>query len=167
MNNIDPITEWAKGDILQGKWMIGISIFVMLPVLIFLVKNGGSLQKGMALPLGFLFLVNLGYAGFMLSSKPQYSADIEKLYRQNPTQTFKHEYKKIKDFDRSYTLTKYLWAALLAGSVIAYFIISDGYFQGLTIGFALMFVGLLIVDVFLHSRLKVCLAALSQNNLLD
>jgi len=156
---------WVKGDILQGKWMMGISIFVVLPILFFLVKNGGVLQKGIALPLSFLFVVNLGYASFMLSSKPKYSADMEKSYHQNLSQTLMQEYKKIKGFDRSYTLTKYLWAALCAGSIIGYFSISKEYFQGLSIGFALMFFGLLLVDVFLHSRLKLCLAAFSQNNL--
>ena len=161
MNFIEQITMWAKGDISQGKWMMGISIFVVLPLLFFLIKNGGSLQKGMVLPLGFLVLVNLGYAGFILSSKPKYSAEIEKLYQENPSQAFSREYEKMKDFDRSYILTKYLWAALLTASVIGFFNVSKEYFQGLTIGLALMFFGLLLVDVFLHNRLKLCLAALS------
>ncbi|WP_306844243.1 hypothetical protein [Chryseobacterium lathyri] len=166
MNFIEHVTVWAKGDALQGKWMMGISLLVVVPVLFSLIKNGNYLQKGMILPLGLLVVLNLAYGGFLLSSKPKYPAEMEKLYHQNPSLTFKQEYEKVKGFDKSYTLTKYLWTALLTLSILGYFGFSQEYFQGLFIGFALMFFGLLIVDVFLHSRLKLYLEALSQSNLL-
>lgn len=52
MDFIQQLLIWAKGDIIQGKWMIVISFFILLPISVFLMKSSHSLSKGMLIPIG-------------------------------------------------------------------------------------------------------------------
>lgn len=160
MDFITHLQTWTKGDITQGKWMIGIAIFILLPVIVFLMKSSPSLQKGMLIPMTLLFLMNAGYGGYLLFSKPKYAEERTAQFQINADETIKTEVAKIRTDDKSYTMTKYIWAGLLIVSVVCFLIFKKEYFQGLSLGFAVMLLGMLLIDVFLHNRLKLYLAIL-------
>ena len=153
MDFIPHLQTWTKADIIQGKWMIGIAFFILLPLCILLIKANNPLQKGMLIPLGLLFLMNVGYGSYLLISKPKYATESKAQFQLNAGETIKNEVAKIKADDKSYTMTKYTWAGLFILSVVCFFIFKKDYFQGLSLGFAIMFLGMLLIDVFLHHRL--------------
>jgi len=157
MDFIQNLQTWTKGDITQGKWMIGIAFFILLPFCILLIKTNNSLQKGMLIPLCLLFLMNVGYGSYLLISKPKYVTERIVQFELNAEETIKNEVTKIKVDDKSYTMTKYIWAGLLILSIVCFFVFNKDYFQGLSLGFAIMFLGMLLIDVFLHHRLKLYL----------
>lgn len=157
MDFILHLQTWTKGDIIQGKWMIGIAFFILLPLCILLIKTNNSLQKGMLIPLCLLFVMNVGYGSYLLISKPKYATERKAQFQLNVEETIKNEIAKIKADDKSYTMTKYIWAGLLILSVVGFLIFKKEYFQGLSLGFAIMFLGMLLIDVFLHHRLKLYL----------
>lgn len=165
MDFIQHLQTWTKGDIIQGKWMIAIAVFILLPIAVFLMKSSHSLQKGMLIPIGLLFLMNVGYGGYLLFSKPKYAEQKTIEFQLNPKETIKNEVVKIEADSKSYTLTKYLWVGLLIVSIVCFFIFTKEYFQGLSVGFGVMFLGMLIIDMCLHYRLKYYLVVL--NNMLD
>lgn len=157
MDFITHLQTWTKGDITQGKWMIGMAIFILLPTAIFLIKSSHSLQRGMLIPVSLLFLMNVGYGGYLLFSKPKYEEERANQFQTNAEETIKNEIAKIKADDRSYTMAKYIWAGLLIVSVVCFFIFKKEYFQGLSLGLVVMFLGMLLIDTFLHNRLKLYL----------
>lgn len=160
MDFIPHLQTWAKGDISQGKWMIGIAFLILLPLCLLLIKTNNSLQKGMIIPLCLLFMLNVGYGSYLLISKPKYVTERTAQFQLNAEETIKNEVGKIKADDKSYTMTKYVWAGLLILSVVCFFIFNKYYFQGLSLGFAIMFLGMLLIDVFLHHRLEKFLSSL-------
>ena len=96
----------------------------------------------------------------LIFSKPK---DLEEKTRQfqiNAEKTLKTEEEKVKADNKSYTMTKYIWAGLLIVSVVCFFVFTKEYNQGLSLGFTVMFLGMLLIDAFLHNRLKVYLAIL-------
>lgn len=161
MDFIPHLQTWTKADISQGKWMIGIAIFILLPLCILLIKTNNSLQKGMLIPLCLLFLMNVGYGSYLLISKPKYVTERTAQVQLNAEETIKNEVAKIKAEDKSYTMTKYTWAGLLILSVVCFFVFNKDYFQGLSLGFAIMFLGMLLIDIFLHHQLKLYLTFLN------
>lgn len=159
MDFITHLKTWTKGDIIQGKWMVGISIFILLPIAVCLMKHSNPFQKGMLIPISLLFLMNTGYGGYLLFSKPKYLEERTAQFQINAEETIKTEVAKIKADNKSYTLSKYVWTGLLIVSVVCFFVFNKEYFQGLSLGFAVMFLGMLLIDTFLHHRLKLYLTA--------
>lgn len=157
MDLIQHLQTYTKEDISQGKWMIAISILIIFPICILLIKTSNSLQKGMLIPLGFLFLMNVGYGGYLLVSKPKHLQQTEKSFQIKSKETIENEVAKIKANDKNYTMIKYVWAGLLFVSVICFFVFNKEYFKGLSLGFAIMFMGMLLIDAFLHHSLKLYL----------
>lgn len=152
---------WSKGDIIQGKCMIGIALFIILPICVLLIKSGNPLQRGMIIPLGILFLLNVGYGGYLLFSRTKHLEQTERTSPLN-SQTIESEIAKIEADGKSYILTKYFWCSLLILSAIFFFIFTKDYFRGISLGLAIMFFGMLLIDVFLHDRLKLYLTALNE-----
>lgn len=153
MDFIQNLNTWIKGDLQQGKWMIAIAVFILLPTFTLLLKSIHSLQKGVAIPIILLMLMNIFYGGYLLFSKPKYAIERTAQFQIYAEETIKNEVVKIKANDKSYRLTKYVWASLLCVSVVCFFIFKKEYLQGLSLGFAVMFLGMLLIDVFLHQRL--------------
>ncbi|SDF64582.1 hypothetical protein [Epilithonimonas hungarica] len=157
MDFIQYLQNWTKADINQGKWMIGIAILIILPICILFIQTSNSLQKGMLIPLCLLLLMNISYGSYLLISKSKHAEQTSKSFQLKPKETTENEVAKIKADDKSYTMTKYAWAGLLILSVICFFIFNKDYFRGLSLGFAIMFMGMLVIDVFLHHSLKLYL----------
>jgi hypothetical protein len=165
MDFVENLQTWVKGDITQGKWMIGIAILIILPICVLFTKTSNSFQKGMLIPLGLLFLMNVGYGGYLLFSKPKHLEQTEKSFQLKSQETIENEIAKIKADDKSYIMTKYIWGGLLFLSVVCSFILKKDYFQGLSLGLIVMFFGMLLIDTLLHYRLKTYLIALNQNQI--
>lgn len=165
MDFIQQLLIWTKGDIIQGRWMIAIAFFMLLPIAVFLIESSHSLSKGMLIPISLLFLINVGYGVYLLFSKPKYAEQRTIEFKIDPEETIINEMAKIEADNKSYTFTKYAWAGLLIVSVVCFFIFAKEYLQGLSVGFAVMFLGMLIIDMCLHYRLKYYLIVL--NNMLD
>lgn len=162
MNFLQSLQTWAKGDMQQGRWMIGLAIVILLPFIVFLFKNNQSLQKGIALPICLLLLVSIGYGGYVWYSRAQHISHAEKQFQRSPKQTFDVEVQKIKADDKSFSALKYAWGAGIIFFVALYFFLSKDYYKGLSLGFALLFFGFLLIDSFFHQRLKVYLETLQK-----
>lgn len=153
MEFIQHLETWTKTDVNQGKFMLAIAILIVLPVCLLLFKTHHTFQKGMLIPLGVLFLLNMGYGSYLLISKPKYVEQTKKRFQLDPQKTIENEGAKVKADDKSYTITKDLWAGLFVLSVV-FFVCTKEYFQGLSLGFSLMFAGMFLIDFFLHRNLK-------------
>ncbi|WP_025298812.1 hypothetical protein [Niabella soli] len=152
MDFLQQLNVWAKGDALQGKIMVGTGLLLAL-ALPFLFKKEYPLFNGMFIPICLLVLVNLGYGGFLLYSRPKHVESISKLYQQNPRETVKKELQKARTDNKNYTLLKPIWAMLIIISALAFFFINNEYFKGASLGMICLSVGFLLIDTFLHYRL--------------
>ena len=72
MDILQQLQHFTKGELIQGKWMIGIAIVVLLPLVFFLFKSNLSLQKGMAIPVGLLMAISIVYGSYVLSMVVMY-----------------------------------------------------------------------------------------------
>ena len=161
MDFIQQLQVWAKGDALQGKIMVGIGIVIAI-CLIFILRSDQSMLRGMLIPMGLLLVANLGYGGFLSFSRPNHIQSTIELYNQNPAQAVGKELAKAETDHKSYSALKPIWAVLIVVAIVLYFVLSSAYYKGLSIGLAGMFLGTLLIDGFLHQRLKPYLAVLRE-----
>ncbi|MDQ0593508.1 hypothetical protein QFZ37_001877 [Chryseobacterium ginsenosidimutans] len=152
MDFIQQIQVWTRGELEQGKWMLAISL-LLLPVLFLLLKSGNALSRGMVIPLSVLFLIIAGYGSYLVISRTKNTEQIENQFRQNAGQTIESQYQKATKDEKDFTLLKSIWGAMIVVSIVLYFFTKE-YYRGLSLGLAVMFVGLLITDTFLHYRLN-------------
>lgn len=153
MDFLQQLNVWAKGDALQGKIMVGTGLLLAL-ALPLLFKKEYPLFNGMFIPVCLLVLVNLGYGGFLLYSRPKHVAITSQLYQQNARETVQTELQKAQTDNKNYTLLKPIWTVLIIISVLAFFFINNEYFKGASLGMICLSVGFLLIDTFLHYRLK-------------
>lgn len=156
------LQHFTKGDIQQGKWMIGIAVVILLPLAFLLFKNNFPLQKGMAVPFCLLFTINLGYGGYVLYSKPKHLKQTEKQFQLTPKTTLDLEVQKAEADNKSYRTLKYVWGICAIIFIALYFLLSKEFYKGLCIGFVGLFFGFLIIDSFFHQRLEIYLDALNK-----
>ncbi|SHE76207.1 hypothetical protein [Pedobacter caeni] len=154
MDFIQQLQIWVKGDVTQGKMMVGTAIVLLLPVLIGIMRSSNTLLQGMLIPVGLLLVMNLGYGSYLLLSRPKALVQIETQFRKDPEKTMKHELTRAKTEDKSYGLSKSVWAVLMVISAVLYFVFTKNYYKGLALGLIGMFFGMLIIDAFLHDRVK-------------
>jgi hypothetical protein len=152
MDFIQQIQVWTRGELEQGKWMLVISL-LLLPVLFLLLKSGNALSRGMVIPLSVLFLIIAGYGSYLVISRTKNTEQIENEFRQNAGQTIESQHQKATKDEKDFTLLKSIWGAMVVVSILLYFFTKE-YYRGLSLGLAVMFVGLLITDTFLHYRLN-------------
>ncbi|MBB4806019.1 hypothetical protein HNP38_001291 [Chryseobacterium defluvii] len=153
MDFLQQLQHFTKGEIQQGKWMIGIAV-VLFPFAVFLFKTNLSLQKGIVIPVCLLMLISIAYGGYVLYSKPGHFMKTEKQYHYNPKQALDSEWQKAKSDDKSYRILKYVWGFCTIVFIILYFVFTKDYYKGLSIGFAGLFFALLLIDSFFHQRLN-------------
>lgn len=164
MNFLQHVQVWIKGDVLQGRWMIGIALVVFLPSILLVIKNNNAILRGMWIPLSLLLLMSIGYGGFLVSSKPKLMEQTKIQFEKNPAKTLETVLEKVKQANKSYGITKILWATFLVVSVVLYFVFTKDYFKGFTLGLMIMFFGMLVIDTILHHRVKQAMDFLSQIN---
>ena len=161
MDFIQQLQVWAKGDALQGKIMLGIGIVLAIG-LIFILRSDQPMLRGMLIPIGLLLIANLGYGGFLTFSRPSHIQSTIELYNQNPVQAVNKELAKAETDHKSYSTLKPIWVVLIVVAIVLYFVLSGAYYKGLSIGLAGMFLGTLLIDGFLHQRLKPYLEVLRE-----
>ncbi|WP_312553280.1 hypothetical protein [Empedobacter brevis] len=162
MDILQQLQHFTKGELIQGKWMIGIAIIVLLPLVFFLFKSNLSLQKGMAIPVGLLMAISIVYGSYVLYSKPKYLTETEKEIQLNPKEKLDSELQKVKTDDKSYTTLKYVWGTCVIVSIVLYFVVGKDFHKGLSLGFAILFLSFLIIDSFFHQRLNSYLEELNK-----
>lgn len=165
MNLLQQMQLWTKGDELQGRWMIGIALVVLLPSILLVFKNNNPILHGMWIPLFLLLLMNIGYGSYLVLSKPKSLKETKIQYEKNPTQTVEIVLGNMKQADKSYRITKFLWATFMAISVLLYFVFTKNYFKGLTLGLMIMFFGMLVIDTMLHQRVKQTMETINHINI--
>jgi len=153
MNFSKQINDWIKGDIFQGKIMVSGGILLGIAIG-FILNNVDLFIKGMLYPFVLLFFANIGYGTFLLFSRPKQLQDTQELFEHNPQQAIQKELEKAEKDDKVYTLLKPIWLGLLLGSIILWFVFSDPYWQGVSVGLIIMSIGGFFIDFFLHRRLK-------------
>lgn len=153
MEFLPTLNLWAKGDAIQGKFMIGFGLLLAL-CLFFIFKSQNTFFKGMLIPICIITLVCLGYGSFLTYSRPQHIKTTTELYQQNPKETLQKELTKAQTDAKNYGNLIPIWAILIVLTLVAYFIINNEYYKGLSIGFLCLFVGFLLIDSILHHRLK-------------
>lgn len=134
MDFIHQLHIWAKGDIVQGRWMLGIAILLLMPILIMIIKSNNLLLRGMLIPICLLIVMSIGYGGFLLLTKQKFVERTEANFRQIPEKTLANEIERLKAGYKSYTLLKYIWIILLAFSVVFYITAVRDYYRGLALG---------------------------------
>lgn len=162
MDFLQQLQHFTKGELLQGKWMIGIAIVVLFPLAFLLFKSNFSLQKGMAIPFCLLMIISIGYGSYVLYSKPKHFTETEKEIQLNPKEKLDSELQKVKADDKSYTTLKYVWGTCIIVSIVLYFVIGKDFHKGLSLGFAILFLSFLIIDSFFHQRLNSYLEELNK-----
>ncbi|MCP4521393.1 MAG: hypothetical protein GY827_06840 [Cytophagales bacterium] len=153
MDFIKYTTEWVKGEVFQGKIMIGIGILLLVGA-IAIFKSEHEVLRGTLIPLGLIIIALLGYGGFQIAGRPAHIDKVNTIYQQNPKEAIEQEYNKAMKDNKAYSTLKPVWAGLIILSVILYFIFSSYYFKGLAIGGVALFLSLLILDTTLHYRLQ-------------
>lgn len=164
MNLLQQMQLWTKGDVLQGRWMIGIALVIFLPSILLFFKNNNPILHGMWIPLFLLLLMNIGYGSYLVLSKPKSLKETKIQYKKNPIQTVEIVLGNMKQADKSYRITKLLWATFMAISVLLYFVFTKNYFKGLTLGLMIMFFGMLVIDTMLHQRVKQAMETINHIN---
>lgn len=148
---VQQLQAWTTGEILQGKWMLAISL-LLVPVVISLFGGSGGLFRGMLIPVCLLLAVNLGYGGYLVSTRGKHEKKMEERFEKQGEQVITQEYKKNKADNDTYIILRSIWATM-AGicALLSVFLIRE-YPKGLCLGFVVLFAGLLVIDTFLHNR---------------
>jgi len=158
MDFIQQLQIWVKGDVIQGRVMVGTAIILLLPILITAIRSNHTLLQGMLIPVALLLAMNLAYGGYLLLSKPAALVRMETRFREAPEETINDAFVKARTEDKSYGLSKSAWAVLMVISLVLYFLFTKNYYKGLALGLIGMFFSMLIIDAFLHDRVKQYLA---------
>lgn len=146
MDFIQQLQLWEKGELLQGKIMIGIGVLVLI-AFISIFRSQNELLRGALIPLGLLLLVLIGYGGYILSSRPAHVTQSVALYEQNKDEAITKEIEKhTNDNKAGKTLIKYVYPALIILSALVLLFISSLYYKGMAIGFILLFSATYIID---------------------
>ena len=153
MEFLQQLHIWTKGEIVRGRGMLAFAS-LLLPVIVFAIKNTHPMQRGMAIPCIMLFVIQISYGSYLLVSRTKQQHQSENKFQENQQQAIRSELSKAENDSKTYTLLKCTWGALIMISLIGYFAFSIEYYKGLTLGFAVMFLALLCTDTFLHQRLN-------------
>lgn len=156
------LEHWANGETAQGKIMIGASILLAL-ISIALLKNDNGLLKGMLIPLCLLMAVNIGYGSYLVATRQKEVQRTQAQFARDAQQTLNAQLDKAKADNKTYGILRAVWAMLIVLCVVLHFVFARDYFRGMSLGFATLFLGTLIIDTFLHARLHAYLTALQQS----
>lgn len=146
MDYTEILQNWLKGELLQGKIMIGIGVLIGI-VFIGIFRSQNELLRGMLIPLGILIILLLGYGGYILQSRPAHVQQSIALYQSDKNNAVKQEITKhTNDNKAGKTLTKYVYPSLIIVAAIALFLFTSRYYRGMAIGFILLFASTFIID---------------------
>ncbi len=160
MEFTDYTNAWAKSEVLQGKIMIAIGIFLSV-AFIAIYRSENQLLRGSLIPLGLLLAILLGYGSFILYSRPAHAKEIIQLYQKNPKEAVKQETAKHINDNKAGKLLIRIYPILMLISVISFIFVSASYYKGMALGFVLLFVAMFIIDNGFVSRSNAFLSFLN------
>ena len=152
-------TEWVNGEVLQGKITIGLSVMFTIAFLYFFNLQQ-SFFKGLIIPFVLFQLVLLGYGAFQVTQRPKHIQSVSQSMETQPQKTLYDALTKAQKDDKTYSTAKIVWVVMMIVLGVLFFIFKNDFWKGISLGFALFFIGMLIFDGFLHHRLKTYLSAL-------
>ncbi|WP_426482949.1 hypothetical protein [Chryseobacterium sp. R2ACT005] len=161
MEILQEFSIWTKGDELQGKIMVGIGLVLVLCLLLGF-KYENPLLKGMFIPICLLTAASLGYGSFITYSRTKHLKTLTEQYGNNPKETVKMALGKAQNDHKIYIILKIVWSTLLILSVLIFLFTVKEYYKGLILGLFCLFVGFLLIETFLHSRLTHCFENVSR-----
>lgn len=123
------LQAWAKGDAEQGKWMLSVSVLLLL-VIILIVRSENTVLRGMLIPISLLLVLNTGYGTYLVTNRMKYAEEINQQFKKNAPKTIAAEYSKIKNDEKSYTVFRIVWAILIVILIILSFIFTADYYRG-------------------------------------
>jgi len=146
MDFIEQLQIWEKGELIQGKVMIGIGIaFLLVCFIIFRSQN--ELLKGTLIPMGLLVLILVGYGGYILYSRPAHVKQSITLYEKSKQQAFNKEFEKhTNDNKAGKSLMQFVYPSLILLAALVLLLVSSSYYRGMALGFALLFIATYIID---------------------
>jgi hypothetical protein len=164
MEFTDYTNAWAKSEVYQGKWMIGIGILIAIAFgQIF--RSDNILLKGTLVPAGLLLAILLGYGSYIIYSRPAHAKEMIRIYQHDPEEAIKIEMTKhIKD-NKAGNMLMRTYPVLMLISIVALWLVTSSYFKGMTVGFAILFISAFIIDNGFVSRSNAFIAFLNSGPL--
>lgn len=153
--------EWAKSEVLQGRIMIGIGIFISI-VFVAILRSDNALLKGSIIPLSLLLTILLGYGSYMLYSRPAHAKEIIALYQKSPDKAIQQEKAKHINDNKMGKILIRIYPVLMLVSIIALIFVSSPHYKGMAVGFALLFIATFLIDNGFVSRSDNFLSFLNQ-----
>ncbi len=145
MEFIQQLELWEKGELLQGKIMIGLGILFLIGF-IAIFRSQNEFFSGFLIPIGILLIVLIGYGGYILYSRPVHVKESTALYEKSIEEAVIQESSKhINDNKAGKTLLR-IYPILILISIATLFFISTPYYKGMALGFALLFISIFIID---------------------
>ncbi len=145
MNFIEYTNTWAKNEVLQGRIMIGIGILVII-AFFGIIRSENELLRGAIIPFGILVVALVGYGSYILYSRPAHAAESIAQFEKSKAEAIVLEKEKhINDNKAGKTLMK-IYPILAILSLTVLFFGVPGYYKGMVIGFALLFISFYVID---------------------
>jgi hypothetical protein len=145
MEFTDHINEWARREVLQGKRMIAIGMFLSI-VFVAILRSDYALLKGSIIPLSLLLAILLGYGSYMLYSRPAHAKEMIRLHQKSPDEAIKQEGEKHINDNKTGKVLIRVYPLLILVSIGALIFVSSPYYKGMAVGFALLFIAMFIID---------------------
>lgn len=159
MNLLEHTAQWVNSEVLQGKTTIVLSVVLAVALFCFLNLKQ-SFSKGLIIPISLYLLVLLGYGLFQVTQRPAHIEKVSQGLQTHPNETITAELEKAQNDSKTYATVKVVWVVIIVGLGLLFFVLKNDFWKGLTLGFIIFFIGMLIFDGLLHHRLKPYLAAL-------
>jgi hypothetical protein len=145
MEFTDYTSAWAKSEVLQGRIMIGIGIFLSI-VFVAILRSDNALLRGSIIPLSLLLALLLGYGSYMLYSRPAHAKEIIRLHQKFPDKAIKHEKAKHINDNKTGKVLMRVYPLLMLVSIGALILASAPHYKGMAVGFALLFIAMFLID---------------------
>ena len=159
MELIKHTTKWVKGEVLQGKLMLILGLFVSVAEF-YLVNSNNDFLNGMIIPTGLILFVLIAYGSMQVIVRPRHIRKVSEMIKENPKLAIKKEHTKTSKDDRLFKILKKVWSIGMLIAIVIFFTISGNYYKGIAIGSVGLFLTLYMLDSILHSRLKIYLKAM-------
>jgi len=160
MDFIQQLQFWEKGELLQGKIMIGLGILFLIGF-IFIFRSENTFFRGSLIPLSLLLVVFIGYGGYILYSRPAHVKQSIALYETSESEAVAKEIEKhTNDNKVGKALIKYAYPSLIIIAALLLFFMSNVYYKGMAAGFIILFIATYIIDTGFVSRSEIVLQAI-------
>ena len=152
MDFIEYTNAWVRSEVIQGRIMIGVGLLLLF-VFFSIFRSQNELLKGILIPLGLLLLILIGYGSYILYSRPAHARKSISLYEKSREKAIeKEKVKHVNDNKAGKALLRYVYPTLMMLSALVLLFIPSPYYQGMAVGFVLLFASTYIIDYGFVSR---------------